>query len=623
MGIGKKISFGFSIIAIITLIVGATGLWGMKQLEVQMNRTMLNQLPAVAAILSLSEAQSAMVALQKDYLDLKTTVEERGELLLEMDEVAIKYDGAWSNYSLLEHGEEENALVDQLSESWGLWTDGNRQFMELAVQYNDLGNESDYEAMYELIHSYNEPYYKSTHQILADLTFSVMSMAEMEQITTAENSSRALWIVSGSIALGFLVALFLGLVLGRQITAPIKKLEKELKLLADQGGDLSRPILLKSNDEVGEMATAVNGFIAKIRGILSEVIKDSEKIAGEAKESAEDMGHMSSTLTEITATTQQLSSSMQESAGSSKTILNALGELEAVVISLAAQSDECKNFSIKSEKTASVVSSRAADSKTTALSLFEENRIAVEQAVHEAEAVAKIRVLSEGVMNIASQTNLLALNAAIEAARAGEAGRGFAVVAGEIKKLAEASKENVTEIQTVINLVEKTVSQLSSSALKIVEFVSNQVIEDYDTLESVGQNYESDSKYYKEMAEGLSVMAQVMQETFESVADQANFITETAFQSSRGSEMIAQSHMHISDYGKRSLEQSVKIEQSAGELITKLSQFKLESDGELMIVEENSNQQADVEKAVEGLVSQTDMVEESEKNTLTLQEEGQ
>lgn len=623
MGIGKKISFGFSIIAIITLIVGATGLWGMKQLEVQMNRTMLNQLPAVAAILSLSEAQSAMVALQKDYLDLKTTVEERGELLLEMDEVAIKYDGAWSNYSLLEHGEEENALVDQLSESWGLWTDGNRQFMELAVQYNDLGNESDYEAMYELIHSYNEPYYKSTHQILADLTFSVMSMAEMEQITTAENSSRALWIVSGSIALGFLVALFLGLVLGRQITAPIKKLEKELKLLADQGGDLSRPILLKSNDEVGEMATAVNGFIAKIRGILSEVIKDSEKIAGEAKESAEDMGHMSSTLTEITATTQQLSSSMQESAGSSKTILNALGELEAVVISLAAQSDECKNFSIKSEKTASVVSSRAADSKTTALSLFEENRIAVEQAVHEAEAVAKIRVLSEGVMNIASQTNLLALNAAIEAARAGEAGRGFAVVAGEIKKLAEASKENVTEIQTVINLVEKTVSQLSSSALKIVEFVSNQVIEDYDTLESVGQNYESDSKYYKEMAEGLSVMAQVMQETFESVADQANFITETAFQSSRGSEMIAQSHMNISDYGKRSLEQSVKIEQSAGELITKLSQFKLESDGELMIVEENSDQQADVEKSVEGLISQTDMVEKPEKNTLTLQEEGQ
>ncbi len=45
------------------------------------------------------------------------------------------------------------------------------------------------------------------------------------------------------------------------------------------------------------------------------------------------------------------------------------------------------------------------------------------------------------IENIASQTNILALNAAIEAARAGEYGKGFAVVAGEVRKLAEKSKD--------------------------------------------------------------------------------------------------------------------------------------------------------------------------------------
>jgi methyl-accepting chemotaxis protein len=268
-------------------------------------------------------------------------------------------------------------------------------------------------------------------------------------------------------------------IMARSITNPIKY---TITMLNDMEGDLTRRLVIKSRDEIGNLAGIFNNTFDTMKHLIA-LIKD--KAGGLSKTGIELSGNTSETvgaINVISARIQDMESLIQDQsvditetntameyimktidklnghiadqaagvATSSSAIEEMIANIRSVVQTLVKNNENVKNLTEASEIGKTGLENVSTD---------------IQEIAQESEGLMEINAVMN---NIASQTNLLSMNAAIEAAHAGEAGKGFAVVADEIRKLAESSSEQSKTTAAMLKKIKASIDTITQSAHEVL-----------------------------------------------------------------------------------------------------------------------------------------------------------
>lgn len=213
---------------------------------------------------------------------------------------------------------------------------------------------------------------------------------------------------------------------------------------------------------------------------------------------------ISSTATDVMKTVGAQQKIIENLLGSTKAVSSQLDKLKTM-------SENLKNLSKNTEKQVnqSITFSQKERDAIVAnadrmLVLRQKIQMIAELILELSEHSQQIGSTISVVDDIAEQTNMLALNAAVEAARAGEHGKGFAVVAGEIRKLADESKQAITKITSLTSNIQYT----TNSTVMATEEGSKEIEAVVKDINLISADSEALLKITKEIFDSLEVISQ-------------------------------------------------------------------------------------------------------------------
>ncbi|MBX8475314.1 methyl-accepting chemotaxis protein [Pseudomonas cichorii] len=429
-----KLLAAFIFCALITLAVGGLGMVGISRLADALALTFSNNLVSVA---NTNETLTSLTAHNRGLYRL-LDAQDGGVSEADKERVrqAIASDlermqKVFATYRATPLEDDERAAGDEFEKLMPAYISGATKVAELMTAGDLTGARNRLNVL-------SGEDFSKARSLLRIMIDSNNRQIKEGAIAAAELKSSSIVMLATGVAIAFIVAIILGILITRMITAPLAIAVASAQRIAK--GDLTQSIVSDRGDEAGQLLNALSDMQGGLKYTIQEIASASGQLASAAEE-------LSAVTDESTRGLTRQNDEIQQAATAVNQMTAAVEEVARNAVSTSEASKTATDDAVQGRGQVD----QTVKGITTMVNEITQSTEAVAQLAGNVRDISKVL---EVIRSIAEQTNLLALNAAIEAARAGEQGRGFAVVADEVRALAHRTQASTVEIEGMIGTVQ-------------------------------------------------------------------------------------------------------------------------------------------------------------------------
>lgn len=553
-----KLIASFLMVAILIGIVGIIGALSLKNVDDRAQEMYDISLQHVKEILSIkadmSEIKSniAIIMYQKEQYKIEESEKNIKSAVNEADKYIADY--------------EKSPMTDNEVKAWAEFNDSLGKYKDIrekVVKAVKDENLNEAQMQYIQMVPLQTRMMDSLDKVI-DINLTQAKAADDNIFSTYKNANMTIYILT---FVGFIIAILFGVLMSKSINVPLKKIKEFAERLSAY--DFSVPINIKSKEEFGQTALALNKAQETVKDLIREIVENSQEISASSEELSAIAEEISSKTILVDEAVNNIAKDMERSSAASEEISASVQDVDSSVNELSEKAMEGSNNANKSKERATEVKNNSRQAVEVARKLYAEKEGNMLQVIENGKVVENIKIMADTIGNIAEETNLLALNAAIEAARAGEQGKGFAVVAEEVRKLAEQSAKAVASIQGTILKVQNAFNESIETGNDILKFINTTINEQFNDYGETGEKYYRDSDLVSKMSEEIAVRSEEITTTVGKVSEAIQSMTEAAQKSNNQADKIKENMNETT----KAIEQVALTAQSQAELTQKLNEM--------------------------------------------------
>ncbi|WP_377810673.1 methyl-accepting chemotaxis protein [Azospirillum sp. A29] len=331
----------------------------------------------------------------------------------------------------------------------------------------------------------------------------------------------------------FLIAVGVAYTIGSSIT---RRLGRAIDFVTRVGhGDLTQEITIAGKDELAILGQHLNEMAGRLKSMARTTRETAESVHA--------------ATAQIRASTQQQSASVAEQLAAVEQTTATLSEITESGAQINRRAQDVSHGA-QTVAASSHSGMKAVDDTIQAMDAIREQAEAVaENIVMLSERTQAIGEIIVTVNDIAERCHLLALNAAIEAAAAGEHGRTFSIVAGEIKSLADQSKEATSQVRSNLSEIQHGINasvMLTEEAVKRVAAGKRQTDATQSTIRTMAENIQESVLAFQQIVAGTNQQQIGLEQVIQALQN----IREASSQTAAGTRQLEGAAANLNNLGQ-------------------------------------------------------------------------